>query len=314
MPRCYFTGKQELKSTELHCSSDSSKNGYAGVLYLRSVYEDGQVDVNLVASKTHVAPQSIPRLELLGANVLLRLENTVKSTLSIAEAIRVVNWTDSKTVLCWIRNAKPWKQYVQSRLLEIRENSENESLRFYPGQQNPADWHSNPRTFCKGVGRKLDLVQGTWISIPPWNWKATRDGNRQWTNQESWRRNNELPTSCNSFSDYRRDRHTRYLVIDLSKVINFSRIGTWQKLYLELLRTYGISQSCLLKEPKGSDSTVQEIHKSEELWIKTIQLQAFSSTRNRAIVRDENVRFTTIPDRCLDFAGPIYVKGKADWR
>ena len=139
VPRCYFTGKQELKSTELHCSSDSSKNGYAGVLYLRSVYEDGQVDVNLVASKTHVVPQSIPRLELLGANVLLRQENTVKSTLSIAEDTRVVNWTDSKTVLCWIRNAKPWKQYVQSRLLEIRENSENESLRFYPGQQNPAD-------------------------------------------------------------------------------------------------------------------------------------------------------------------------------
>ena len=54
--------------TELHGFSDASKIAYAAVIYMRSLYESGNVEVKLVASKSKVAPlkgQTIPRLELL---------------------------------------------------------------------------------------------------------------------------------------------------------------------------------------------------------------------------------------------------------
>ena len=69
--------------------------------------------MSLVASKTRVAPikkQSILRLELLGANILARLINSVSKALaSLITDPEVFFWTDSYTVLCWIRNDKTWK-------------------------------------------------------------------------------------------------------------------------------------------------------------------------------------------------------------
>ena len=109
IPRCYFDSKpSQLKSAELHCFSDASERAYAAVVYIRSVYEDGRVDVNLIASKTKVAPlktQSIPRLELLGATILVRLAKTVQKALP--QKLKTVFWVDSMTVLCWIKNTKP---------------------------------------------------------------------------------------------------------------------------------------------------------------------------------------------------------------
>ena len=75
--------------------------------------EDGRGDVNLIASKTKVAPlkkQSIPRLELLGATILVRLTKTVQSALP--RSLEAVYWVDSMTVLHWIRDNKPRRQYV----------------------------------------------------------------------------------------------------------------------------------------------------------------------------------------------------------
>ena len=76
IPRCYFqSGPLEL---QLHGFSDASDRAYAAVIYMRSCYTDGRIDVRLVSSKSRVAPlkkQSTPRLELLGAVLLARLVN-----------------------------------------------------------------------------------------------------------------------------------------------------------------------------------------------------------------------------------------------
>ncbi|XP_068708188.1 uncharacterized protein [Montipora foliosa] len=74
IPRCYFRSRPV--HFELHGFSDASNRAYAGVIYIRSLYDNGQTDVRLVASKAKVAPlrrQTIPRLELLGTLILARL-------------------------------------------------------------------------------------------------------------------------------------------------------------------------------------------------------------------------------------------------
>ncbi len=73
IPRCYFDPRSRLINVKLHGFSDASIHAYSAVVYLRSVYENGTIQVRLVALKTQVAPlkrQSIPRLELLGALIL----------------------------------------------------------------------------------------------------------------------------------------------------------------------------------------------------------------------------------------------------
>ena len=127
----------------------------------RAVYEDGHVDVRLVASKTKVAPlkrQTIPRLELLGATILARLINTVHRN-------EIYNRTDSRAVLCWITNEKPWNQYVQRRVQEIRQLTPKASWGFCPGSQNPADFPSRGIQAC-------DLVRSSvWWSGPEYLYK-----------------------------------------------------------------------------------------------------------------------------------------------
>ena len=70
IPRCYFVRERKPVCRQLHGFRDASEQAIAAVVYLRTVYEAGDVDVRLIASKTKVAPlkkQSIPRLELMGA-------------------------------------------------------------------------------------------------------------------------------------------------------------------------------------------------------------------------------------------------------
>ena len=86
--------------------------------------------------------QSIPRLELLGACLLANLVNTVRQILQEElkdKNVELYYWVDSMSTLCWIKNPKPWTQYVRNRVSEIRKLSDRERWLFCPGQVNPAD-------------------------------------------------------------------------------------------------------------------------------------------------------------------------------
>ena len=175
VPRCYFQRLNELFRThEIHGFCDASDLAFAAVVYLRTAHSNGDIEVNLIASKTRVAPikrQTIPRLELLGANILARLvDSIIQSLTSIKEIADVVLWTDSFTTLCWIQNHKAWKTYVQNRVNEIRELTSNYEWRHCPGELNPADL---PSRGCSG--RELAEAE-TWWNGP----KFLKESKDQW--------------------------------------------------------------------------------------------------------------------------------------
>ena len=121
VPRCYFTSTSRPTDIQIHAFSDAPKKAYPTAVYLRSEYEDGRVEVRLLSSKTRVAPikqQTITRLELLGALISARLVSTLLT--SFPREIKPTFWVDSIATLCWIRHYKPWKQYIQSPVQEIR--------------------------------------------------------------------------------------------------------------------------------------------------------------------------------------------------
>ena len=145
---------------QLHGFSDASKRAYAAVVYIRSTYSDGQVEVRLVASKSRVAPikrHTIPRLELLGGLLLTCLVNKLRS-LDIESP--AVFWTDYMTTLCWIKNERVWKQYVGQQVHKIRRLTPKDSWRHCPGQINPADLPS------RGITAKELSTSRTWWNGP----------------------------------------------------------------------------------------------------------------------------------------------------
>ena len=75
VPRCLLP-KGIVKSIQLHVYCDASETGYGACVYIRAVNEEGKVHTRLVMAKARVSPvkqQSIPRLELLGATIGVKL-------------------------------------------------------------------------------------------------------------------------------------------------------------------------------------------------------------------------------------------------
>ena len=156
---CLFNKDYQVVSKQLHGFCDASEKAFAAVVYIRIEYEHMPPDIQLVASKTRVAPvkkQSIPRLELLGATILARLMAT---GLNVPQLKRHY-WADSYMTLCWIRNNQRWKQYVQHRVDEIHKLSDQDKWRFCPGADNPVDLPS------RGCGGKELVESNHWWHGP----------------------------------------------------------------------------------------------------------------------------------------------------
>ena len=116
VPRCYANHpmtESVMCSYQIHGFSYASKRVYTAVVYLRTEVSNGEIQVNIVTLKTSAAlikPQSIPRLELLGATLLGQLVHLTQQVLqSILQIEGTFLWADSFTTLCWIKNGKAWK-------------------------------------------------------------------------------------------------------------------------------------------------------------------------------------------------------------
>ena len=72
-------------------------------------------------------------------------------------------WTDSKTTLHWIKGVgREYKQFVENRVKEIRQNVTPESWSHCPGIENPADLPS------RGMKAEALKQSETWWHGPPW--------------------------------------------------------------------------------------------------------------------------------------------------
>ncbi|XP_044171536.1 uncharacterized protein LOC122955864 [Acropora millepora] len=269
IPRSFFDCTSgNLKAAELHCSTDASEKANAASIYVRSIYEGGRIDVKLVASKTKVAPlkkQSIPRLELLGATFLVRLAKTVQNALP--QKLKTVFWVDSITVLCWIKNLKPWKQYVMSRVQEIRAHTTPDSWRFCPGNQNPADIPS------RGMSASELVSEKRWWNGPEFMCKEEKEwpqeDNSQADSEHAWKEiiQNPATTTHTLISS------TQVTKVGVHQIIDVNRYSSWKKLLrvtAYVLRFIGTS-----RKDKGLELCAEEVRSAEELWIKSIQSQSF---------------------------------------
>ncbi|KAL0894481.1 hypothetical protein ABMA27_013075 [Loxostege sticticalis] len=141
VPRAYKVFSTFV-TQELHVFTDASELAYACVAYWRFVFKDGTTHLAFIASKSRVAPlkpASIPRLELQAALLGVRLAQTICAE-HRGHASRRVFWSDSKTVLAWIRSdSRKYKAFVSHRLGEIAEQTQVNEWRWVPTVLNVAD-------------------------------------------------------------------------------------------------------------------------------------------------------------------------------
>ena len=141
-----------VELVELHGFSDASCQNYGACVYMRSISKNGVICVNLVATKSRLAPfkkTTIPRLELLGNLLLSKLMTSVKNALS--KSICISNcyfWTDSQVTLPWITSLdKNHKTFVENRVREIRKNADVANWFYVDTKNNPADLLTRQKSF-----------------------------------------------------------------------------------------------------------------------------------------------------------------------
>ena len=281
VPRCYYLVDEVLIEQQVHGFCDASERAYAAAIYLRSVYRNGDVKVCLISSKTRVAPlkrQTIPRLELLGATILARLINVVMNCLTSNPEMYC--WTDSHTVLCWIKNDRPWRQYVRHRVDEIRKLTHKEVWRYCPGTINPADIASRSCSGQELVGQEL------WWRGP----EFLRNSSEGWPN---------LPTQYESEAADKEIVKSQSVIThslvslsqcddtpNLSDLVDVKRYSS----KLRLLRVTGwvLKFVAVLKAKDKNSVTCRleadDLKRTETMWIRHIQRQCFVEEHNTLVL------------------------------
>lgn len=144
MPRCYLPANMSVypSSVDLHVFCDASEKAYGSVAYLHVTDAEGCPHVSFVMARSRVAPRkqlSMPRLELSAALAGAQLATLLRSELTLTLR-HTVMWSDSTTVLSWIRSdSAQYKVFVGTRIAEIQEHTDASDWRYVPSDQNPAD-------------------------------------------------------------------------------------------------------------------------------------------------------------------------------
>ena len=159
VPRFYFVdwdGYNYDESAVLAGFGDASKLAYCAMVYIvKKAGAGGRNRVSLVTSKTRVAPVkkiSTRRLELLAALIVARLITTVQQALkSVMEISKTVCFSNSMTVLYWLKRENSLKQFCDNRVKEINKTTDRDSWFHCPGVTFPDEfvnselWFNGPK-------------------------------------------------------------------------------------------------------------------------------------------------------------------------
>lgn len=155
------------QSYELHTFCDGSLNAYSTATYLRIKTNQNVIFTHLLMAKCKVTPKqklTIPRIELCGAVLAVKLHKFVKSSLHLDQAkITSHFWTDSTIVLAWIRgDPDRWKTFVSNRIHQIRKETDISQWHHVNTSDNPADVSS------RGLSIDKMICQDQWWYGPRW--------------------------------------------------------------------------------------------------------------------------------------------------
>ncbi|CAG9813428.1 unnamed protein product [Phaedon cochleariae] len=265
IPRCYSRSLPSAKLMEIHIFGDASEEAFAAVAYLRIVSEN-TIEVAFISAKARVSPLkplSIPRLELQAAVMGTRLLRTILAEIDIPIAKSYL-WSDSKTVLHWIRgDGKNYKQFIAHRVGEIQESTSLEQWRYVPSDKNVADTATRCRNYS---------IDENWFAGPDFLYQSESN----WPTNDIFLNfklddENERKPSSNFVGIMRSSAAVLPDVTRFSKWRRFVRatayIMRFVKKLIEKLRKNEITYS--------KELTVAEIEEAEKKCLEKSQIDSF---------------------------------------
>ena len=182
------------KKVQLVGCCDASSKAYGACVYLVSTAQDGTVTSNLIMAKTRNAPKiphTIPRLELLGAVLLLNVMDHVRVIYKEISEENIFYFTDSADVIFWLYSGHhSWKPFVANQLKKIKKKSLVQNWRHIDGKENPADLASRGCTLQELLGNPM------WKNGPEF-WKRGFDcGSSNLTGYDKHYQNLEMSKEC----------------------------------------------------------------------------------------------------------------------
>ncbi|XP_075158079.1 uncharacterized protein LOC142231352 [Haematobia irritans] len=163
-------------SVQFHAFSDASEKAYCAAVYIRVHGTDGNIHVNLLVSKTKVAPikkTTIPKLELCGAELLSRLIQQVIKDVDFEYELFL--WTDSSIVLGWLQKSpQTLKTFVANRVSNILNVVNVSQWNYVKTDENPADLGSRGCAPQDLSSSQLWWHGPSWLKQPREMWPKPR--------------------------------------------------------------------------------------------------------------------------------------------
>ncbi|GFS82752.1 integrase catalytic domain-containing protein [Nephila pilipes] len=203
---------------------------------------------------------TLPHLELLAALMGTRLLKYFCEEVDIQPSAATL-WTDSKITLSWIRSdPNKWKTFVCNRTTEILQYTSPAQWRHCPGTQKPADHLSRGILPSKLSNLKNWWYGPDWLTQEPSFWPS-----EDLTSYEQLKTDNEArkPLMQSLYVE------TTNPVIDITHFSSYTkllRVTAWILRFLHICRN---EQRFLF------ELTVEELLKTKDYWILTVQQQCF---------------------------------------
>lgn len=248
---------------------DASSLGIASTVYLRTVNRAGDCKVSLLIAKSKVAPLntvSIPRLELMGAHLLAKLVQYVKSILQDRLHINeTLLFTDSSVVLAWLNTPSyTLKTFVANRVAKIVDNVPTECWYHVSGACNPADVCSRGALPSALLGMPEWLNGPEWLSAERCEWPIRTIDEFRDDNPPELKTPKLVLLTTN-------DCRTNEL-FDLTE-----KFSSFNKLVNIVGRCFQFLHNCRVAKSKRRGLSVGDLRKSHDILIKTVQKHHFSA-------------------------------------
>ncbi|XP_062541336.1 uncharacterized protein LOC134209365 [Armigeres subalbatus] len=214
-------------------------------------------------SKTKVAPLkqlSVPRLELQAAVIGTRLMKTIASSHTL-RIKRKILWTDSNTVLAWLRaDQRRFHQFVAFRVGEILESTDVNDWRKVPSKWNVSDeatkWGNGPDA----------SEESRWLRGPSFLYQdeAEWPGHKE----EEWSTAEEMR---NIITIHR---------CSVTGTVQFERFSKWERLLQAMGYVRRFLNNCLGKRNNlpcltSKNLCSKELQEAEIMVLKLVQLEVY---------------------------------------
>ncbi len=163
VPRYIYSLSSETLTRELVVFCDASEDACTAVAYMRAVLVNGEVICHLVMAKTRLMPLkmiSIPRGELMGCQLAVRLAKTICEQLGLS-MLHVTYLSDSTTAIWWIHGEpQNFQPFVANGVAEVISESD-------PGQWHHIRTDLNVADIAtRGVAANDLKPESRWINGP----------------------------------------------------------------------------------------------------------------------------------------------------